>query len=81
MTKLSRAQRRESAKARMNDALGCLTMQANLWKERWDEAPNPFVAVARYFSFEERARRKPIIDAFISARGVYYASLSKLKED
>ncbi len=50
-------------------------LQANeiLWRDKWNAAPNPFVAVQQYLSASQRALRKPIIDAWLNAREAYDA--------
>ncbi len=45
-----------------------LKANEKIWKERWDSAANPFIAVYEDCSEEQRSERRPIIKAVIEAR-------------
>ena len=55
--------------------LATKTLKANeiLWMDKWNSAPNPFVAISNYRSSHQRKKRKPIIDAWLSAVAAYDA--------
>jgi hypothetical protein len=61
----------ETAKNAAEDAVRNLRAHEVVWDARWSSAPNPFKAVKEYVSPENRAMRKPVIDAYLDARQVY----------
>lgn len=44
-----------------------------LWRDEWNKAVNPFVAIKTYLSKKQRAIRKPITDAALEAKAAYFA--------
>jgi hypothetical protein len=61
----------ETAKNLAEDAVRNLRAHEVIWDARWSSAPDPFKAVKEYVSPENRAMRKPVIDAFLEARQAY----------
>ena len=61
----------EAAKAAAEHAAKVLKANEILWMDAWNAAPNAFVAIKNYRSDEQRKKRKPIIDAWLSAVATY----------
>jgi len=61
----------EKARSKLDHSAKVLKANEILWNDRWKAQPNPFVQIADYTSEEQRAIRKPIIDAWIEARNKY----------
>ena len=61
----------EKARSKLDHCAKVLKANEIFWNDRWKAQPNPFVQIADYTSEEQRAIRKPIIDAWIEARNKY----------
>ena len=61
----------ERARAQLEYCTKNLKANEILWMDRWNAQPTPFAKIDDYTSEEQRARRKPIIDAWIEARNKY----------
>jgi hypothetical protein len=44
-----------------------------LWRDDWNKAANPWIAINTYRSAKQRAIRKPITDAMLNAKAAYLA--------
>lgn len=63
----TKAQRINAAHHRLNTSCAELRVHEVLWAEEWASYPNPFIAVERYCSEEARARRQPVMQAWLDA--------------
>jgi len=61
----------EEARAQLDQCFKVLKANEILWMDRWNAQPNPWAKINDYTSEEQRARRKPIIDAWMEARDKY----------
>jgi acyl carrier protein phosphodiesterase len=61
----------DKARSHLDHCAKVLKANEILWNDRWKAQPNAFVQIVDYTSEEQRARRKPIIDAWIEARNKY----------
>jgi hypothetical protein len=71
----------EAAKTHYEHCARVLAAREILWKDRWNAAHNPFIAVRDYLSTKQRAERKPFIDAWIDAKEAYDAIKPKAKSE
>ena len=61
----------DKARSHLDHCAKVLKANEILWMDRWNAQPTPFAKIDDYTSEEQRARRKPIIDAWIEARNKY----------
>jgi len=61
----------DKARSQLDHCAKVLKANEILWNDRWKAQPNPFAQIVDYTSEEQRAIRKPIIDAWIEARNKY----------
>ena len=61
----------EAARIQLDHCNRALKANEILWNDRWNAIINPWDKIHDYTSDEQRARRKPIIDAWIEARNKY----------
>lgn len=61
----------DKARLQLDHCAKVLKANEILWNDRWKAQPNPFAKINDYTSEGQRARRKPIIDAWIQARDKY----------
>jgi len=63
----------QDAKEKAEQARRVLSANEIYWADRWNAAKNPFEAWRDYKSKAQKAVRKPIIDAWLSAVSKYEA--------
>lgn len=62
---------KDAASRKVGLAFRTLAANEILWKDRWESAPNPFIAIKHYMSEKERSIRRPFIDAWLEAKNEY----------
>jgi hypothetical protein len=71
----------EAAKLHFEYCAKVLRANEILWNDMWEAQPNPFLKVEEYNSPEQKAMRKPIIDAWLDARAKYQALAKSQKKE
>ena len=66
--KFTKAMQLDAAKANFEACQRNLKANEIIWMDEWRAAANPFVAANVYLSAKQRARRKPIVDAWVKAK-------------
>jgi len=61
----------DKVRSQLDHCAKALKANEILWMDRWNAQPNSFLQIVDYTSEEQRAIRKPIIDAWIQARDKY----------
>lgn len=67
--KLTRKELLEKTAANLKMAADTLKVHEKQWKEDWDAAPNPFIALERYL--KNKPNRVKIINQWLKARKEY----------
>ncbi len=63
----------EDARAHYDNCARVLRAHEIKWNDMWLAQTNPFLRIQEYISPEQKAMRKPIIDAWIKAKKDYEA--------
>lgn len=63
----------EEAKSHYENCARVLKAHEIRWNDMWEAQTNPFLRIQEYLSEEQKAMRKPIIDAWIAAKKDYEA--------
>lgn len=61
-------ERLQQARRELEAAQGQMRLHEMVWQSEWESAPNPFVAIKRYLTARERARRQKAYAPLAQAR-------------
>ena len=77
----SKKKQLEEARLELEQCGKILRANEILWNDMWEAQPNPFLKIQEYTSPEQKAMRKPIIDAWLDAKAKYQALAKSQPKD